>query len=447
LNVFGEGNASPEAIAYVNRVARNGGHTLAGEIQQSVASLSMTATLPFGFEAGRVSTAFGAEYRSEVGRQDASPAAQASTFYLGNFKDFYGKYHTKELFLEFNLPVLRTGNQERLALDAAGRLTDYSTSGLVETFKFGASSQLTESLRLRASYSLDIRAPQLFDLFNVGLPVTANAIDPNTNLPVAVFTTSLGNPDLQPEESTTLALGVVYRPARSSGLSLSLDYYDIEIEGAIASFNVATTLAQCAAGVKLLCGNLVFGGPGGALSEVLNKPLNADILRTSGLDLAVDYRMRLGPGALGLRSMANYQLKQEITQLGRTFDYVGSIGRDSPYDGVPRFNGTFSGSYYLKDWAATAQIRVNGRARINNEWGPLDIGKNDVPAVYYLDLRGSYDFENGVQLYVAMDNVLDKDPPPVPFSSSGSSAAETPFVDSLYDAFGRTWRAGIRARF
>jgi len=447
LNVFGEGNASQEAIAYVNGAARNGGHTLYGRLEQTVAAFSMNATLPIGLAAGRVSTAFGAEYRKEEGLQDASPAAQASTFQLGNFKDFYGKYDTKELFLEVNVPVIENRGVRTLRLDAAGRLTDYSTSGEVETFKFGVVSQVSDSLRARASYSFDIRAPQLFDLFNAGLPVTSNAIDPNTHLPVAVFTTSRGNPALKPEESTTLALGIVSTPSWAKGLSLSLDYYDINIEGAFASFNVATTLAQCAAGVQMLCGNLVFDGPGGSLSEVFNQPLNADTLRTSGLDLAIDYRTFVGAGLLGVRLIANYQLDQAITQLGRRFDYVGSIGRDSPYDGAPRFNSTVAATYASAGWSVTAQARINGRARIDNEWGPLDIDDNDVPATYYLDLRSSYDFGNGIGAYVALDNVLNKNPPPVPFSVSGASAAETPYVDSLYDAFGRTWRAGIRAKF
>lgn len=445
LNVFGEGNASPEAIAYTNGVARNGGHTLYGQQKQNVAALSVTGTLPFGLEAGRISTAFGLEYRKEEGMQDASPAAQASSFQLGNFKDFYGKYDTNELFLEFNVPLLENQGVQSLAFDAAGRLTDYSTSGKVETYKFGVVSQVVDALRLRASYSFDIRAPQLFDLFNTGLPVTGNAIDPNTNLPVAIFTTSRGNPGLKPEESTTMALGFVLTPL--PGLNLSLDYYDIDIEGAFATFNVATTLAQCASGVQLYCNNLVFNGPGGALSEVFNQPLNADSLKTSGLDLAIDYRTLLGPGAINFSVMANYQIEQEITQLGVPFDYVGSIGRDSPYDGAPRFNGTVGVTYVLGGLSGTAQSRITGKAKINNAWGPADIDDNEIPVVAYLDLRGSYKFDNGIQLYMALDNVLDKDPPPVPFTVSGSSAAETPFVDSLYDAFGRVWRAGIRAKF
>ena len=69
-----------------------------------------------------------------------------------------------------------------------------------------------------------------------------------------------------------------------------------------------------------------------------------------------------------------------------------------------------------------------------------------VPARYYLDLRSSYKFDNGLQLYAALDNVLDKAPPVVPFYESGSGF-ETPFTDTYHDAFGRVWRFGIRMKY
>lgn len=447
LNVFGVGNASAESVNYVTEVARNGGETLEGVLKQTVVSASLQGTLPFGLSAGPIATAFGLEYREEEGIQHASPAAQASTFQLGNFKNFYGKYDTREAFLEFNVPLLKDQGVRSLAFDAAGRLTDYSTSGEVETYKLGLTSQVVDDVRIRMSYSIDIRAPQLFDLFNTGTPVTGTAIDPNTGLGVSIFSTSQGNPNLKPEESTTTSIGFVLTPHWLSGLTVSLDYYDISIDGAFASFNTATTLAQCAAGVQLFCDNLRFNGPNGALSEIFNQPVNADTLETSGLDFALDYRTFAGPGAINVSIAANYMFEQVLTRLGVPFDYAGSIGNDSPQAGMPKFNGTMSVTYVLGDWSGTLQTRMVGKSKINTAWGPEDIDDNDIPARYYLDLRSSYTLANGVQMYAALDNVLDKDPPVVPFSASSSSGFETPFVDAIHDAFGRVWRAGVRMKF
>ncbi len=447
LNLFGVGNASPEAIQYITGIARSGGNTMFGVLKQQVVSASVTGTLPFGLPAGDISTAFGLEYREEEGTQDASPASQASIFQLGNPKDFYGKYDTKEVFAEFNLPLLKDQGINSLAFDAAGRLTDYSTSGKVETFKFGLSGEIVDSLRVRMSYSFDIRAPQLFDLFNTGTPVTGTAIDPNTGLGVSIFGTSQGNSSLKPEESTTESIGFVLTPSWLSGLQISLDYYSIDIDGAFASFNTTTTLEQCAAGNQAFCANLRFNGPGGALSEIFNQPINADTLKTSGLDFALDYRTFAGPGAVNLTMVANYTFEQELTRLGVPFDYAGSIGNDSSQAGVPQFNGTVGVTYVQEGWSGTLQTRLVGSAKLNTAWTSADVDDNDVPARYYLDLRGAYRWDSGTQVYLALDNVLDKDPPVVPFSANGASAYETPFVDSIHDSFGRVWRAGVRVKF
>jgi outer membrane receptor protein involved in Fe transport len=297
------------------------------------------------------------------------------------------------------------------------------------------------------SYSFDIRAPQLFDLFNTGTPVTGTAIDPNTGLGVTIFSTSQGNKTLQPEESTTTSVGFVLTPHWLPGLSVSLDYYNIDINGAFATFNTATTLAQCAAGVQSFCDNLRFDGPNGALSEIFNQPINADKLKTSGLDFSLDYRNFVGAGAINVSMVAGYMFEQELTRLGVPFDYAGSIGNDSSQQGMPKFNATASLTYVQDAWSGTVQTRVVGKAKLNTAWGPLDVDNNDVPARYYLDLRGSYKWDNGIQVYAAIDNVLDKDPPVVPFSANGASGFETPFVDAIHDSFGRVWRAGIRAKF
>jgi iron complex outermembrane recepter protein len=449
LNVFGVGNQSPAANQYIGEITRNGGQFGKGNITQKVAAVSMQGTLPFGLPAGDVATAFGLETRDEEGVQVASPGAQASIFQLGNPKNFYGTYDTKEAFVEFNVPLLRDQGVNSLAFDVAGRLTDYSTSGKVETYKLGLVSQIVDSFRIRASYSLDIRAPTLFDLFNTGQPVTGTARDPNTGFSVAVFGTTRGNPDLKPEESTTQSLGFVYTPSWLDGFSVSLDWYDIEIDGAISSYNTTVTVDQCAAGNQLFCANLVFGGPNGALSEVFSQPVNADVAGTSGFDLVMDYRTLVGPGALNFNLMGNYMDEQYIESLGARYDYAGAIGRDSRYQGAPKLTGQASVTYIQGGWTMSAVGRVIGGTELVYQWGPADVDNNKVPDQYYLDLRASYKFESGlldgVQVYAALDNVLDRKPPLVPMNTGGS-AFETPYADWFHTPFGTVYRLGARWR-
>ncbi len=448
LNVFGIGNASAEAINYVTSVSRNGGQTMKGLMTQKVASLSFQGTLPVGFEAGNIVTAFGIESREEEGRQVASAAAQATTFQLGNPKNFYGKYDTKEAFAEFSVPLLKDGAVDSLNFDAAARYTDYSTSGQTETFKVGLASQMNSDLKIRLSYSSDLRAPTLFDIFNTGVPVTGTAQDPKTGQTVSVFSTTRGNPTLKPEESVTKALGVVYTPSWLPGMSLSIDYYDIQIDGAIASYNTTITTDQCKAGNQVFCSNLVFGGPNGELTTVFSQPINADFLSTSGIDVSADYRAFVGPGALNVSLQGNYQIEQQIESLGKPTDYIGSISDSAPYRGAPRINGQLSITYVLNDWTASVQGRYVGSAWLNTSWTAADISRaeNYVAARSYLDLRASYQVNDSLRLYVALDNVLDQNAPVVPMYTGGS-AFETPFLDAYHDIFGRVWRFSARMKF
>ena len=74
-----------------------------------------------------------------------------------------------EGFLEVEAPILKDNIVQSLDFNAAGRLTSYSTSGLVETYKLGLTSQVNDDIRLRTTWSLDIRAPNLSELFNSGV--------------------------------------------------------------------------------------------------------------------------------------------------------------------------------------------------------------------------------------------------------------------------------------
>ena len=71
---------------------------------------------------------------------------------------------------------------QSLDFNAAGRMTDYSTSGLVETWKLGFTSQLIDDIKLRAIWSVDIRAPTIQDLFAPANVNTGSCVDPKTGL-------------------------------------------------------------------------------------------------------------------------------------------------------------------------------------------------------------------------------------------------------------------------
>ena len=447
LDVFGNGVASAAAISYINGPARSGHDYQLAVLDEDVASASMQGKLPWSLGAGPISVAFGGEYRKEGGRVTVDPLAQAKLFSVGNFSGFFGQYNVEEGFVEVEAPLLKDNLVQSLEFNTAGRITGYSTSGLVETWKLGLTSQVNDDIRLRTTWSFDIRAPDLQELYSGGYSVLGAATDPHTGANVQIYNLSSGNPNLKPEQSTTLSGGMVLTPRWLDGLTLSADWYSINIKKAIATISANIVVAQCAAGVQLYCEQLVFGGPGGALSQINTQPINANSQAVSGLDLQGDYRTGFLAGAIDLHLVANYTDQQTQTAQGSTLYYAGSVGQDSTIRGVPKIKATLAATYMQGPWQGTIQGRFIGAAKLNNAWGPLIVDNNSVPSVGYLDLRSSYSWSENIQLYAAMDNVFNTAPPITAGTTNSLTPYDASVRDDVYDAIGRQYRAGIRFNF
>lgn len=447
LDVFGIGTASEAAIRYVN--VTPGQNYQDQNFQQDVEAGSMQGTLPIGLPAGPIAAALGVEHRTEAGTTVVDPGAQAVQYALGNFSAFSGSYDVTEGFLEAGVPLLKDGLVESLDFNAAGRVTNYSTSGTVETWKTGLTSQLTDSVRIRGVVSRDIRAPNLSELFSTGVPSTNSAVDPHTGQNVFIYTVAGGNPNLRPEVGKTYSAGLVLTPSAIPRLSLSADYYNIDLSNAIVSIGASTVLANCNAGQTAFCSQLVFNGPNGALSAINTYPVNVASYKTSGLDFQADYTHPLFQGNLSLRLFGNYMLTETQVQFGTTVNYDGAIGDNSPVQGFPQLRFTTSATYAQGPFAFTVQERVIGPAVLVDGWTSKDVDNNNIPAVSYLDLRMSYEINGAIQLYATMDNILDKAPPNVAVTPTLGSAAyyTTATRPDIYDVIGRSFRLGVRARF
>ncbi|HWJ70739.1 MAG TPA: TonB-dependent receptor [Sphingobium sp.] len=444
LNVIGEGVADPKAIRYVN--VRPGENWEEIRLGQDVAAISAQGRLGFGLPAGAISMALGAEYRREKGETVTDEGAAARRYSFANFAPFGGKYHVKEAFVELGVPLIQDGLVESLALNAAGRITDYSTSGLVNTWKLGLTSQLNKLVRLRGTISRDIRAPNLAELFNSGTAVQSSAIDPRTGTNVPIFATTSGNPKLAPEKADTLSAGIILSPAPR--LNLSLDYYSIKLKDAIFTVSTAQVLARCNAGEADFCAQLDFGARGGALSQVRTFPRNLSSQNVSGLDFQVDYSLPLNHVTLSSRLVGNYTLTQTQLALGVTTDYAGALSNNSPVPGFPKLRATLEETYTDGPMSITLQGRFIGRAKLVNGWTAKDVDNNRVPAILYTDLRASYELTENVRLFGAIDNMFDLAPPNVAVSSAhATSYYSTAVRGDIHDTIGRSYRVGARLRF
>lgn len=446
LNVIGAGNASQAAINYIN----DGNSDINHDIEnQDVAAASMQGVLPWGLPAGNMAVAFGGEYRREAGHLTVAPISGAAGYTNGNANPFAGTYNIQEGFLEVNAPLLKNDFVQSLDASVAGRVTNYSTSGLVETWKLGLNSQVNDDIRLRATWSYDIRAPSINELFSTGSS-TFHALPDPFNGGVStpnVHEITGGNPNLQPEKSTTVSGGIVLTPHWIPGLSASLDWYSINIKGAIFALSSTVTIAQCQAGVAFYCGFLKKDAAG-HLSEVDDFPGNAASLSVSGLDFQTDYNMDLFNGTLMWHLVGNYTDEEtQTTAASGTIDYAGAVGPDSTYPGFPKFRSTLSATYAEGPWSATLQGRFIGTAILNHAWtAPGIIDDNGIPAQAYLDVRASYDLNDHIQFYGAMDNVTGVAAPLI--GASDTSPFQPLMTNaSIYDALGRVYRGGVRFNF
>ena len=465
LNQFGTGVASQAALLYINPGRDPSSGIVDNEtivMNQDVFAGSIQGVLPWGLPAGPVAVAVGGEYRHEQGGViQADPRGALGQWAAGNFVTYRGQYHVEEGFLELDVPILKNSIVQSLNLSAAGRLTGYSTSGMVETWKLGLLAQVNDDIRLRATWSLDIRAPQISELFSPGTLSTQFCRYPSNSPLYSCAALIGGNTGLQPEKAVTVSGGVVLTPSFVPGLTLSADWYSINIHGAIDTVDFQTIIDRCLAGQQIYCGQLVFGGGAAQPTQVNVFPLNSAVDSVSGLDMAASYTHPLMGGNLTWDLTGNYTDQQTRTARGITYDRAGALGAspDVYASGMPKFRATLSATYQEGPLSLTVQERFIGSAQLSNGTqgqpgvisaslspaGVLTRGDiyglvddNGIGPVGYTDLRASYQVRETIRLYAAIDNLFDEAPPAIP-STGGNNGTN----QQIYDALGRAFRIGV----
>ncbi len=462
INLFGEDSASAAAIAYAAGTAKADLY-----LNQTNVMLDFRGS-PFDTWAGAVSIAFGAEYRKETARQDVDPISgkvksstgirgfptsangQPGGFALSNPQPIQGEITIKEGYAEVAVPLAReVPFLHSLDLNAAVRYADYSNVGGVTTWKAGLSWEPIDGIRLRGTRSRDIRAAGIAELFTASQQ-TAGLSARDTTLPGApaiapITRQTRGNPSLQPEEADTITGGVVLTPL--PGVNLSVDYYSIKIKGAITQSTLQQVVDGCAAGNADRCALITRAGPGGAISSIVTPYLNLAQVKTSGIDIEAGYRTRLGNGNLSLRGIANHTFELETTNDGISVDRAGDMGLR---DAVAKWTVTGSVTYASEGGTTLfVQGRYISGGKYDSTLGPtaLPVAQNRVPAMFYTDLtvkRRIGPPSSGVELFVTVNNLFDRDPPLAPQGAVTIPRQTNPY---FYDMVGRYFTVGARARF
>ncbi|WP_066685423.1 TonB-dependent siderophore receptor [Caulobacter sp. CCH9-E1] len=483
INIFGGQRPSDAALAYIT--PKNGPYQHSVQ-KQDVASINFSGE-PINGWAGPISLAIGGEWRKEQyhvkgdpygdGNTDSPntadyPAdpilnAAGSNWFAGNYHSGAGKYSVKEAYAEVNMPLVNSDAAGKANLNMAGRWTDYSTSGTIYTWKVGVTWDTpVDGVRLRAVTSRDVRAPNLSELF--AAPVTTTL--PNFTIPsngkppagqpssgsLTVLQNVVGNPDLKPEIAKNVTLGAVLsNPQWLPGFSISVDWYNIVLNGGISSLGAQQIVNFCYAGLTQFCGAFNLNPPS---AFVNSQTFNLASIKTSGFDIESSYRFELPsvPGRFTVRGLAT-NVHKFVTNPG----IPGAVAVDSA--------GQNSGA--TPDWKVLAvqswdndrfAISVQERWFSDGRFGgttteyveckpgscPVSTGSrptidyNHMSGATYVDVSASYKFGNGLQLYGKVDNLLNRDPTPSPQTNTGLDANP-----ALYDLLGRFYHVGLRYSF
>ena len=457
FNLFGAGSASQEALNYITGTAYQGqGYNREGVSAELRGS-------PFSSWAGPVQLAVGAERREDSlsNTADIDSINQINAFY--NNQIYGGSQTVTEAFAEVGVPLAADQPLlNALDLNAALRRTDYSISGEVDTWKVGVTYEPIEELRFRVTKSRDIRAPdlgQLYALTGSGVNV-ASFLNPINGQTGALNTSTAGNLGLKPELADTLTWGVVAQPSWGilNGLSASIDFYNIKIDGAIGAVPATQVLTNCQAGQTQYCAFITFDNTPFGIANIASTSVNLSELEATGFDYEIVYKVPLDllpfqlPGDLDLRLIGSHVSELTSTAPGSApVERAGSLQNN----GVPEWTANFSASYTLDKLSVNLGARYVSESLYDSTLiGPDAAGYNPAlsnsiadnvfPAEAYWSLGASYNLidegDRKLQVFGQINNLFDKDPPV--FAAIAVNSGGNP-----YDVVGRRFVGGVRFKY
>ena len=484
-NFFGEGSLSREARAYIQGTEDlqpiGGSLALLQEVDQHFAEATIDRELALDRAAGPISLALGASYRRDGFDQKSSISPSVDTggpncfqgaiesaaagyrgvppAYRGCVSRFErasanvvdGSFDVREVFAETLIPLVSNARgAQALDLSLAWRYADYSGSGGVQAWKGGLDWSITDSVRLRGTLSRDVRAGTLserFDTSVAGTNVTDRWMDGEPTY--AATQISGGNPNVDPEEANTRVFGVVYQPLAVPGFGISVDYFDVKIDGAINALGVARTIDGCfEENIPTLCDRITRGVPDpgetlGPITLVVNTFMNVDEARVRGFDIETSYRRSLPRGSLALRGLFSNLQESSTTIDGVLDDLAGETIR-------PRWRANLGATYNTGPWSIYLQQNYISSTVRDKDWVTgVDIFENRVGSFTSTNLRLGYALQatgGEWRMFLNARNLFDRKPPLAPnafgeFFGSSYSNVET------FDTVGRQYTLGVRFLF
>jgi outer membrane receptor protein involved in Fe transport len=491
-NIFQTGAVTQEAVDYMSTAALSqvGTRTQMLNVTFTGDLESYGVTVPSASEG--VQVALGAEYREEsLSFHPDEVWEEGTAGSTGSVPAIDGGFNVREVFVEALVPVVQdTRGAEDLTLELGYRFADYNLSGGNSSYKALLSWAPISALKLRTGYNRAVRAPNAMELFEQqgwmpGLQDFCEN-DPETGVPSATveecqrtgLNPSLygtlpgdqwgwgrilygGNPDLEVERADTFTFGFVWTPDAITGLSTTIDYYDIQVEDTVGWLWPRDILEKCAAtGDPLLC-SLIHRDAAGSLwlldgyVDVTNQ--NIGRIRARGIDVSASYPWNLrDAGFVNLSLIGTYTLEKSLSDRVAEYDCAGYYG-DQCSQPNARWRHRFRASWQTSfDTTISLGWRFIGSSKVDDASPDPDLGDPEeleswrasdadvLKAYNFFDLAATYSFRDGLRLTLGVNNILDTDPPIAPGASDNDYG---PGFYGTYDPLGRTIYTNLQFEF
>ncbi|MBW6522758.1 TonB-dependent receptor [Sphingomonas sp. RHCKR47] len=455
VNTFGGDTVDPASFDYYLSNPQSN-----ARITQNVVNASLTGDFGQFLElpGGPVAFAAGGEYRRETSRFSPAQALVDNQFY--QYDEYIiptpssGKFDVWEAFGELNAPLVKDRPFfHLLSVGAAGRYSDYSTVGSTRAYQFNGIWAPIAAISFRGSYGRSVRAPNIGELFRPSTGSSAFFSDPcylgnrnagsasraancvalinglggnpatftaqnNPDANIFIPGSVSGNPDLAAEVARTWTAGVVLRPDFVPGLSIAVDWYNINLRGAINNPDggAANSIAELCVDQPTLdnpfCAQITRRQGSGYINGYTIRPANVSAFRTAGAELNVAYRFTTArAGTFDLRLVGGYldKLEQVATPGAQVENNVDQIFR-------PRWNATFSPTWINGPLTLSYNLRwqdgVRRFTRFETDNNPsyVDPRYFRYKELWQHDLQAQLEVDDGFSFYAGVNNLADQKP-------------------------------------
>ncbi|MBV8501589.1 MAG: TonB-dependent receptor [Paucibacter sp.] len=408
---------TPQALALIDAAKATGAKLYAGTAAVSEFDGTISGDLA-KLPAGPLGAAVGFDVRRETYRFNSDPSSTDNIFGVGAPAGLpeVGR-NIKAVFGELAVPIVKG-----LDMQLAARYDHYSDFGSTTNPKVGLRWQPAQQLMFRGSYSTGFHAPDFDPLYG---GASNNSFNSDINDPllcpggvgkvgcgIRPDINTVSNPNLKPEKSKQLSLGVVFSPA--SWLTTSVDFWQLQLTDKIAALSGPTVIDQYAQYKQYVQRDPVT-------NEIIavNAPyLNLAGDKASGVDLNItaNYANSYGRWLFTFDGSYLGSYKSRYLSSDPWTERVGTFGdANFGWDLHLRWKHALSLTWAQGDWSATMnQTYSSGYQSEQDGYGAgfNPIGAPARVSSYTLyHLSASYTGYKNLTLTAGIKNLFDTKPP------------------------------------